>query len=180
MLQNILTFAFLASILGYVAQGTQILGFRSNNLWGIAYNIAFIVAAINVHLWFNAIERGCLVILFMLSFAFWTNSKWKYRFAAWNIIPFVLLFIIMYWKLYASDASPLLDSFTATLGIIGTVLASLRNKWCFVLFFLCNGFEALMFYKLGGSSINLGIMETVFCLSNVPAFYLWTIKKIHR
>lgn len=176
----ILNMAFLTAILGYIAQGTQILGFRSNNLWGIAYNIAFVIAAINVHLWFNAIERGCITLLFMFSFVFWHHAKWRYRFALWHLVPFAALFAIMYWKLHASDASPLLDAFTATVGLIGTLLASMRNKYAFVLFLLCNGFEALMFFKLGGTSINLAIMETVFCLSNIPAFIIWTKRRVHR
>ena len=176
----ILNFAFLTSILGYITQVVQMLGFRSNNLWGVAYNLAFVITTANEHLWFNALVRSLLIILFILSYTFWKNSKWRYRFSSWHLIPFILIFIIMYIKLHSSDASPLLDATSATFGLIGTFMAAMRNKYAFVLFFIGNGLDAIMFYHLGGTNINLAIMETVFCLSNIPAFVIWTKRKIHR
>lgn len=179
-MNTILTFAFLTSMLGYVAQGTQILGLRSNNLWGILYMASFIITAFSSHLWFNAIERGCLMVLFVFSYLFWHHESWKYRFKFWHVAPYALIFILMYAKLHNSDASPLLDASTATLGLTGTILVSMRNKYAFVIFFICNGVEAIMFFKLGGTLISLGIMESVFCLSNIPAFMIWSWKGVHK
>ena len=167
-------------ILGLIAQATQLIGWRNNNIWGLLYSVGVVVLYTGAQLWFNAILNVAIALMCLFSYIYWHNPKLKYTFKSWHLGFFILIFGVMYVSLYKHDASPVMDALSSMLIISGTALASLRNKYGFLFYAAANFIEVVMWFSIPHPDYWMAALQTIFCLSAFLGMYLWTKRKVHR
>ncbi len=166
--------------LGLIAQATQLIGWRNNNIWGLIYAIGAIVRYSEATLWFNAVLNVVCALMCLFSWVYWNNPKMRYHFKIWHLGLCVVIFITMYGSLYQIDASPVMDSVSSFLILAATALASLRNKYGFLLYAIANAIECFMWLSIPIPDYWMASMQFIFFLSAFLGIYLWSKRKVHR
>ncbi|API86040.1 nicotinamide mononucleotide transporter family protein [Francisella uliginis] len=166
------------SILGYITQFTQVIGWRINLLLG-----AFLFASLSAftysdELYANAIIRALAAIVCFLGFINWKTSI--YYFKKWHLLPYILVVFVvaMIQVQFTNNPLPILDTVVASMGLIATFLMAVRSIYCWLFLITLNALETIMFFMV--HNYYLSLMQLVYMLTSVIGIIVWKKRGVDR
>ncbi|AIT09789.1 hypothetical protein LO80_07285 [Candidatus Francisella endociliophora] len=166
------------SILGYITQLTQIIGWRINLLLGTFLFGSLSWFTFSEELYANAIIRAVAAVVCFLGFLNWKTSI--YIFKKWHLVPYLLIvfFVAVIQLEFTNNPAPMLDTTVASLGLIATFLMASRSIYCWILLMTLNAMETIMFFTV--HNYYLSMMQFIYLLTSVAGIVIWKKRGVDR
>lgn len=166
------------SILGYITQFTQVIGWRINLLLGTFLFGSLSAFTFTEGLYANSIIRAIAAFMCLLGFL-----KWKtviYFFKKWHLIPFLLIVLLVAFiqVKFTDNPLPLLDTAVASMGLIATFLMALRRIYCWAFLMVLNALEVVILFMV--HNYYLSSMQLVYMLTSIIGIIVWKKRKVDR
>lgn len=169
---------FAISILGYITQFTQVVGWRINLLLGTFLFGSLSVFTFSEGLYANGIIRAIAAVMCLLGFLRWNTSIYKFKKS--HILPYLMVVVVVavIQLEFTNNPLPFLDTIVASMGLIATFLMAVRSIYCWVFLMTLNTLEAVMFLMV--QNYYLSLMQFVYLFTSVIGIIIWKKRGVDR
>lgn len=166
------------SILGYITQLTQIIGWRINLLLGGLFFGSLSWFTFSEGLYANAIIRCVAAGICFMGFLNWKTSI--YIFKKWHLLLYVIIvfFVAVIQLEFTNNPVPILNTIFISLNLIAIFLMASRSIYCWVIFMILNAMEIGMFFIV--HNYYLSSMQFVYLLTSIAGIIIWKKKGVDR